>query len=178
MDRLIEKNEGSARKIPKAKFFEDISEVLDNKVENAEPVAKAYRELLGKYQLMTASLIEQHQQMKLRLQSLEEAKETVDAAKKRLESGDSSAEVLFKASDCLYARAQVTDPSKIMLWLGSNTLMEYSPEEATAVLTKNIGATERNIEEMARDIRYLREQITVVEVANTRLHNWFVSHKA
>eukprot|EP01054_Gregarina_sp_Poly1_P002336 Gregarina_sp_Poly_1__2335@NODE_1623_length_3686_cov_43_129317_g1070_i0_p4_GENE_NODE_1623_length_3686_cov_43_129317_g1070_i0NODE_1623_length_3686_cov_43_129317_g1070_i0_p4_ORF_typecomplete_len138_score23_88Prefoldin/PF02996_17/4_4e03Prefoldin/PF02996_17/4_8e07Ribosomal_L12/PF00542_19/0_023PSP94/PF05825_11/0_16_NODE_1623_length_3686_cov_43_129317_g1070_i0205618 len=118
MEKLIEKEATSTRKIPKAKFYEDISEVLEGKVENVEPIGRAYRELLGKYQLMSASLIEQHQQMKLRLRSLEEAKETVEAAAKQIEAGVSNCEVLFKASDCLYASAEVTDPSKILLWLG------------------------------------------------------------
>eukprot|EP01057_Protomagalhaensia_wolfi_P004187 Protomagalhaensia_wolfi_Nauph_80__4186@NODE_4262_length_604_cov_340_950442_g3392_i0_p1_GENE_NODE_4262_length_604_cov_340_950442_g3392_i0NODE_4262_length_604_cov_340_950442_g3392_i0_p1_ORF_typecomplete_len151_score33_55Prefoldin/PF02996_17/2_7e17KASH_CCD/PF14662_6/0_0033Prefoldin_2/PF01920_20/0_028MAD/PF05557_13/0_019_NODE_4262_length_604_cov_340_950442_g3392_i077529 len=149
MEKLIVKTDTTSRNIPKAKFFEDISEAFDGKFENIEAVAKTYGELLGKYQLMTASLMEQHKQLKVRLQSLEEGRETVEAAAKRLESGnDTPQTVLFKADDCLYARAEVIDPSKVMLWLGSNTLMEYTPDEAREVLKTNIEATQVNIDKM------------------------------
>eukprot|EP01053_Blabericola_migrator_P002255 Blabericola_migrator_1__2254@NODE_1622_length_4149_cov_39_027438_g1057_i0_p2_GENE_NODE_1622_length_4149_cov_39_027438_g1057_i0NODE_1622_length_4149_cov_39_027438_g1057_i0_p2_ORF_typecomplete_len187_score40_60Prefoldin/PF02996_17/5_6e23CLZ/PF16526_5/0_73CLZ/PF16526_5/80Prefoldin_2/PF01920_20/0_1T3SS_TC/PF06511_11/0_04YabA/PF06156_13/13YabA/PF06156_13/13BLOC1_2/PF10046_9/11BLOC1_2/PF10046_9/10DUF4201/PF13870_6/22DUF4201/PF13870_6/4_2COG2/PF06148_11/2_8COG2/PF06148_11/75BORCS7/PF16088_5/0_22BORCS7/ len=179
MDKLIVIDEtANSRKIPAARFFENISDAFDGKYENVEGVAKAYAELLGKYQLMTASLLEQQKKMQMRVQSLEDAREVVNAAVEMQAKGRTAGnEVLFKANDCLYARAEVTDPSKVMLWLGSNTLMEYSPDEAVGVLATNLDATKDQLERLVSDIAFLKEQITVVEVANTRLHNWVVSNR-
>lgn len=70
---------------------------------------------------MLASLNEQRNALISRIGELKSALEVV-------QDGNLGNDVLFKAADCLYARARVINPDKKMLWLGvSNTPDSAAP---------------------------------------------------
>ena len=57
-------------------------------------------------------------------------------------------------------------------------MMEYNPEEAEAVVSKNLKTTQDNMDEVVENILALRAQTTVVEASMSRLHNFGVHLRA
>lgn len=53
-------------------------------------------------------------------------------------------------------------------------MLEYSTDEATQLLEKNLGAATKSLEEVQGDIDFCKDQITTVEVAMARVYNWDV----
>ncbi|EZG69200.1 prefoldin subunit 3 [Gregarina niphandrodes] len=169
-ERLLEINPESTRNIPKARFYEDISQVVEGKLELVGPTLTAYDEIHGKFKLMTSSLNDQLVTLEEREGHLKEALDVIRGAKTR----KTNTETLYKVADCLYTRARVTEPQKCFLWLGSNVMMEYTPEEAEAVVGKNLATTKENIEDILENILALRSETTVIEASISRLHNYGV----
>lgn len=53
-------------------------------------------------------------------------------------------------------------------------MVEYNCQEAIELLTEKLSNANNNIEELAKDLGYLREQITTMEVNIARVYNWNV----
>ena len=56
-------------------------------------------------------------------------------------------------------------------------MLEYSTDEATQLLEKNLGVATRSLKEVQGDIDYCKDQITTVEVAMARVYNWDVQQR-
>ena len=106
-------------------------------------------------------------------------------------------ETQFLLSEQVYARAKVfysnqmikkmicicTDHSKVpptdkvCLWLGANVMLEYTLDDAEVLLKKNCEQAEQNLAQIAWDLDYLRDQMTITEVTMARLYNWDVKRR-
>ncbi len=56
-------------------------------------------------------------------------------------------------------------------------MLEYSLEDAEALLTKNKKSAQQNLGEIAFDLDFLRDQMTITEVTMARLYNWDVRRR-
>lgn len=68
-------------------------------------------------------------------------------------------------SDQLYINAKIPATNRVCLWLGANVMLEYEIEEAEDLLSKNLSTAESNLEELADDLCFLRDQVTTTEVS-------------
>ena len=94
----------------------------------------------------------------------------------------------YEVADHLYAKAKITDPTHVSLFLGvrwartvgaeravshmqsndipqANTMVEYTLEEAIELLEKNLKNADANMLSVNSDLQFLREQITTTEVS-------------
>ncbi|XP_039169007.1 uncharacterized protein LOC108959046 isoform X4 [Eucalyptus grandis] len=67
----------------------------------------------------------------------------------------------FEVSEGIYSRAHIEHTDSICLWLGANVMLEYSCEEATTLLQKNL---EASLEVLVADLQFLRDQVTITQV--------------
>ena len=63
------------------------------------------------------------------------------------------------------------------LWLGANVMLEYSLDDAQILLKKNLESAEQNLAQIAFDLDFLRDQMTITEVTMARLYNWDVKKR-
>ena len=77
----------------------------------------------------------------------------------------------------VYAEATIPPTDKVCLWLGANVMLEYSLDDAEDLLKKNCESAEKNLGQIAFDLDYLRDQMTITEVTMARLYNWDVKRK-
>ena len=77
----------------------------------------------------------------------------------------------------VYADATIPPTDKVCLWLGANVMLEYSLDDAEDLLKKNCESAEKNLGQIAFDLDYLRDQMTITEVTMARLYNWDVKRK-
>lgn len=87
------------------------------------------------------------------------------------EAGGAPLEANFELCDGLYVRASIPPTKTVCLWLGANSMVEYTFEEATQLLTKNLEAASTNLKQTESDIAYLRDQINTTDVNLSQVYN-------
>jgi len=90
---------------------------------------------------------------------------------------DAALDTQFLLSEQVYAKATIPPTEKVCLWLGANVMLEYSLDDAEELLSKNLGSAETNLKQIAFDLDYLRDQMTITEVTMARLYNWDVKKR-
>ena len=56
-------------------------------------------------------------------------------------------------------------------------MLEYSLDEAEKLLKKNLESAESSVQQIAFDLDFLRDQMTITEVTMARLYNWDVKKR-
>ncbi|KAK3430506.1 hypothetical protein EUGRSUZ_D01581 [Eucalyptus grandis] len=77
----------------------------------------------------------------------------------------------FEVSEGIYSRARIEDTDSVCLWLGANVMLEYSCEEATTRLQKNLENAKARLEVLVANLQFLREQVTITRVTIARVYN-------
>ncbi|KAH0870070.1 hypothetical protein HID58_077092 [Brassica napus] len=83
----------------------------------------------------------------------------------------------FEVSEGIYSRACIEDTDSVCLWLGANVMLEYSCEEATALLKNNLENAKASLEVLVADLQFLRDQVTVTQVTIARIYNYDVQQR-
>ena len=88
-------------------------------------------------------------------------------------------ETTFSLQDTLYAKAKLrpADLDEVYLWLGANVMVAYPLEEAEVLLQGKVDRARESLKAAEEDLEFLRVQITTLEVAIARVHNWDVGEK-
>ena len=56
-------------------------------------------------------------------------------------------------------------------------MLEYSLDDAEKLLKKNLESAESSVQQIAFDLDFLRDQMTITEVTMARLYNWDVKKR-
>lgn len=85
----------------------------------------------------------------------------------------------YELSDAVYAKACVplVAEQPVFLWLGANVMLEYSVEEAIALLASNLGMAQKTLAQLVADLAFLKDQMTTSEVNIARVFNWDVRER-
>ncbi|WVY93670.1 hypothetical protein V8G54_032758 [Vigna mungo] len=83
----------------------------------------------------------------------------------------------FEVSEGIYSRARIEETDSVCLWLGANVMLEYSLEEATGLLQKNLDNARASLEVLIADLQFLRDQVTITQVTIARVYNWDVHQR-
>ena len=156
--------------IPKAIFLEDVDGYMteDAKEKTATTVLQNFDEQLQKYKYMELNLVQRKKRLRAQIPDIEKTLEIVEHMLKKKEEFQTH----FLLSDQVHAVARVPPTEKVFLWLGANTMLEYSIEEAVTLLSKNLNTAVVNAGQLDEDLEYLSNQITTMEVNMARVYNW------
>jgi len=161
--------------IPEAQFVEDVDSYMKGE-DSAEDKLKFLDDRHQKYKFMETNLTARKRRLKSQVPDISSSLILINklrAKRDATEDMDSN----FLLSDSVYASAKIPPTDKVCLWLGANVMLEYSLDDAEELLTKNKESAEKNIREIAFDLAYLRDQMTITEVTMARLYNWDVKRR-
>jgi len=161
--------------IPTAQFVEDVDSYMKGD-ENAEHKLKVLDERHQKYKFMEQNLTARKRRLKSQLPDITSSLAMIGKLRAKKESKDDT-ETKFLLSDSVYASAMIPPTDKVCLWLGANVMLEYSLDDAEELLSKNKESAEKNVMQIAFDLAYLRDQMTITEVTMARLYNWDVKRR-
>jgi prefoldin alpha subunit len=152
---------------------------VDSFVTRAGGFEAAFRnveELFGKYRLMENQKISTKAQFKKKLPDVQKTREMVQHLKTQYEAGQ-SVKTHFNVAAQLYTEAELEKTDKVVIWLGANTALEYTFDEAIALLNKNEERMLAGLKDCDEDLAFLKDQITTLEVSMSRLYNHEVASK-
>jgi len=161
--------------IPSAEFVEDVDAHMAGE-ESAESQLKVLDEKHQKYKFMETNLINRRRRLKGQIPDIKSSLIMIEHLRAKSESKD-EIESHFLISDQAYSKATIPPTDKVCLWLGANVMLEYSLDEAEKLLKKNLESAESSVQQIAFDLDFLRDQMTITEVTMARLYNWDVKKR-
>jgi len=167
----------NGRGIPRSEFVEDVGGHLARRDCSAEGAIKGLQEQYSKYRLMEYKLGQNRASLKHKVPEIRKTLEMVKFLKAKVEA-DEEIQTHFGLSDTVFVEAVIKDKQPTVgVWLGANVMVEYSQDEAIALLTRNLETAVANLEKVMEDLAFLRDQLTVTEVNIARIYNWDVKQK-
>lgn len=188
------------RGIPTFPFMTNVSDYVKS-IEEVEPTLQRFQEMVSKYTFMQQNVERRAGGLREKLPEMKDTLDTVKFLKKKrsaaigskdnndiddaeddLEDGKQSTqhiEVTFSLQDTLYAKATVkpAEVDQVYLWLGANVMVAYPLDEAEDMLQGKLDKARDSLKAAEEDLEFLRVQITTLEVAIARVHNWDVGEK-
>jgi len=161
--------------IPESQFIDDVDSHMQGE-ENAENKIKVLEEMHQKYKFMENSLSMRKKRLRAQVPDIKSSLLVIEKLRTKKKT-DENMETQFLLSDQVFAKADIPPTDKVCLWLGANVMLEYTLDDAEDLLTKNLSSAEKNLAEIAFDLDYLRDQMTITEVTMARLYNWNVKKK-
>jgi len=158
--------------IPVATFIEDVDSFMKGE-ETAKEKLKETEERHQKYKFMESSLLARKRRLKGQVPDIQSSLAMIKKMREKKEK-DEVMETQFLLADQLYAKANIPPTDKVNLWLGANVMLEYQFDDAEVLLSKNQESALKNLEQIAFDLDFLRDQMTITEVTMARLYNWDV----
>jgi prefoldin subunit 5 len=132
--------------------------------------------MLQKYKVMEQSLQRQKVTLKTKMPEITNTLDLVLLLKEKQDDGEEMI-ASYPLSEIVHARAAVNCNGTVCLWLGANVMVEYTYEEAIAMLERNYKNAEAKLAETNEDINHLKDQITTLEVNMARVFNYNVKAK-
>mmetsp|Transcript_16681 Transcript_16681/g.25083 ORF Transcript_16681/g.25083 Transcript_16681/m.25083 type:complete len:205 (-) Transcript_16681:95-709(-) len=163
------------RGIPSAIFIENVEQYLGG--HSVESTLGALQELYSKYKYMEQSFERSKGVYKSKVPLTEQTLDLLRTLKKRK---DEEEELITRYSLCdtLFAEAKVdTSESKVYLWIGASTMVEYTYDEGIELLETQLKQFAEKIKELNEDLDHLRTNSITVEVNMARLFNYNVKVK-
>jgi len=165
--------------IPKAVFVDDVEDFMkkpENNTSTVEAVLKRLEESHSKYRFMEYNLNTKKNRLKTQVPDIRTSLNIVKHMKTKKDATE-SLQTHFQLADNLYAKASIPPTENVCLWLGANVMLEYTIDDAEALLTKNLAAAIKSLDQVDEDLGFLRDQITTVEVNMARVYNWDVKRR-
>ncbi|KAF5950806.1 hypothetical protein HYC85_012799 [Camellia sinensis] len=164
------------RGIPAAAFVEDVQTYLSQLGLDVNSSLSFLQERLQQYRLVEMKLLAQQRDLQAKIPDIEKCLDVVATLQAKKGTGGA---VLadFEVSEGIYSRARIEDTDSVCLWLGANVMLEYSCEEATDLLQRNLENARASLEVLVTDLQFLRDQVTITQVTIARIYNWDVHQR-
>ncbi|KAJ0253065.1 prefoldin subunit 3 [Hirschfeldia incana] len=164
------------RGIPAAKFIQDVDTYLSQSGFDSNSALAFHQERLQQYKVVEMKLLAQQRDLQAKIPDIEKCLEVVTTLEARKGTGE-SLKADFEVSEGIYSRACIEDTDSVCLWLGANVMLEYTCEEATALLQNNLENAKASLEVLVADLQFLRDQVTVTQVTIARIYNYDVHQR-
>ncbi|RYR76507.1 hypothetical protein Ahy_A01g001094 isoform B [Arachis hypogaea] len=161
------------RGIPGAQFVEDVQTYLNQSGLDVNSALAFLQERLQQYKLVEMKLLAQQRDLQAKIPDIEKCLDVVGTLHAKKGTGEALL-ADFEVSEGIYSRARIEETDSVCLWLGANVMLEYSLEEATALLQKNLENARASLEVLITDLEFLRDQVTVTIA---RVYNWDVHQR-
>ncbi|XP_054820585.1 prefoldin subunit 3 isoform X2 [Prosopis cineraria] len=164
------------RGIPGAQFVEDVQTYLTQSGLDVHSALAFLQERLQQYKVVEMKLLAQQRDLQAKIPDIEKCLEVVATLKAKKGTGE---ELIadFEVCEGIYSRARIEETDSVCLWLGANVMLEYSLDEATRLLQKNLENAKASLEVLITDLQFLRDQVTVTQVTIARVYNWDVHQR-
>ncbi|GAU48153.1 hypothetical protein TSUD_302860, partial [Trifolium subterraneum] len=164
------------RGIPGAQFVEDVQTYLTQLGLDVNSALAFLQERLQQYKVVEMKLLAQQRELQAKIPDIEKCLEVVATLQAKKGTGE---ELIadFEVSEGIYSRASIEETDSVCLWLGANVMLEYSLEEASALLQKNLDNARASLEVLVADLLFLRDQTTITQVTIARVYNWDVHQR-
>ena len=171
---LVDKNKKNSRGVPTMNFIESVDDWIDKFT--SEKLLSYINQYLNKYKFMEAQIVKSNEGLNVKIPDIEKCLETIEYLEKK--EKDKPVKVDYMVSNNLWAKAEITSPDSVFLWLGANVMCEYKMDEAKVLLNQNLQNAKNQIKKNNIDLEFIKDQMTVCEVNLARIYNETVRRNA
>ncbi|KAM3721521.1 putative prefoldin subunit [Dirofilaria immitis] len=164
--------------VPTAEVMEDVEAYLRKEGNiGIEEGIRRLEAIYRKYKQVEQQLIEQKLRLVSKLPDLKKSVEVVNHLEEKSKKNE-VVEVTHLLSDHVYQRVKTDSLDKVLLWLGSNVMVEFSLSEARCILEDNYKSAEDGVMKYEKELAFLKDQITTTEVNMAHVYNYGIRQKA
>ncbi|VIO97408.1 Prefoldin subunit family protein [Brugia malayi] len=163
--------------VPTAEVMENVEAYL--KKEGNIGIEEGIRRLEAiyrKYKQVEQQLTEQKSRLVSKLPDLEKSVRVINHLEEKSKKKE-IVEVTHLLSEHVYQRVKTDSPDKVLLWLGSNVMVEFSLNEARCILEDNY-KTKDGVTKYEKELAFLKDQITTTEVNMAHVYNYGIRQRA
>ena len=171
---LVDKNKKNSRGVPTMNFIESVDDWIDKFT--SEKLLSYINQYLNKYKFMEAQIVKSNEGLNVKIPDIEKCLETIEYLEKK--EKDKPVKVDYMVSNNLWAKAEITSPDSVFLWLGANVMCEYKMDEAKVLLNQNLQNAKNQIKKNNIDLEFIKDQMTVCDVNLARIYNETVRRNA
>ncbi|KAL8486101.1 hypothetical protein ACS0TY_022996 [Phlomoides rotata] len=164
------------RGIPAAAFVEDVQTYLSQLNLDVNSALAFLQERLQQYRVVEMKLLAHQRELQAKIPDIGKCLDVVATLQAKKGTGEAVI-ADFEVSEGIYSRARIEEADSVCLWLGANVMLEYSCEEATELLQKNLENAKASLEVLVADLQFLRDQVTITQVTIARVYNWDVHQR-
>jgi prefoldin alpha subunit len=157
-------------------FIENVDDFMLKRGESADVVLQHFQDTYSKFKNLEARINQQRANMKAKLPEIERTLETVKFLQSKQDS-EEAVNTTFELTYGIHLPAQIKKTNSVCLWLGANVMVEYPFEEAIGLLENNRVNATSTMERLDKEINFLKDQITTLEVNIARVYNWDVKRR-
>ncbi|KAI3854966.1 hypothetical protein MKX03_009124 [Papaver bracteatum] len=164
------------RGIPGASFVSDVQTYLTQLGLDVTSSLAFLQERLQQYKVVEMKLLAQQRELQAKIPDIEKCLDIVATLQAKKGTGE---ELIadFEVSEGIYSRARIEESDSVCLWLGANVMLEYTSDEASALLQKNLDNAKESLDVLIADLQFLRDQVTITQVTIARVYNWDVHQR-
>ncbi|GMT25071.1 hypothetical protein PFISCL1PPCAC_16368, partial [Pristionchus fissidentatus] len=181
MSEILAKYEApseSQRGIPLMEVIGDVAEYLKKEGDdNIQDAIARLTEAYKKYKYVESNLATQKERMLGKLPEYDDNLAMIRLLIEKRTKGE-SLETHYLVSEEAWTKAKVEKPEKVSVWLGANVMVEYDLDEAKALFEKNRDSVQKAVDELSRELLFVKDQTTTAEVNLAHLHNHQVRTRA
>ncbi|CAN1195103.1 Prefoldin subunit 3, partial [Linum perenne] len=164
------------RGIPAAQFVEDVEIYLSQSGLDVTSALSFLQERLQQYRVVEMKLLAQQRDLQAKIPDIEKCLDVVATLQSKKGTGEALV-TDFEVAEGIYSRARIDESDSVCLWLGANVMLEYSCEEATTLLQKNLENARASLQVLIADLQFVRDQVTITQVTVARVYNWDVHQR-
>lgn len=156
-------------------FIDDVAAHVA-KFPSEEVAQRALQDAYGKYKSLESTIVANRGGLQRKIPDLKSTLQSVQYLRSKMAAGE-AVRTHFELNSQLYASARVQNVQHVSLWLGANVMVEYTFDEAEALLTQNIQQASESLKKLDDEIQFVKEQIITAEVNIARVINFGVAQR-
>ena len=159
---------------------DDVAEFIAAHKTSVETVIEALQTMYSKYKLMETGLTENRKALRAKIPDIAASLDVVRMLQARAaaDGPDTAFSTYFALSDQVHAKASIAPKGTVCLWLGANIMLEYTYDEARALLESNLQNATQKVADTTEELDILREQTIITEVRARRARGGFARRAA
>lgn len=155
-------------------FIHDVEQWLAGR--EVDAAIKELQDKYSKFKMLESRLQQRRVRLMAKLPEIRKALDMVELLIAKRGTGETVV-ADFELTDNVFAKATLKDTSSVSLWLGANVMLQYTLEEAKALLSQNHSNCQQNLETLKSELAVIRDNVTILEVSIARVYNHDISKR-
>nr|CCC91227.1 putative prefoldin [Trypanosoma congolense IL3000] len=173
------------RGVPRVEYISDMATYVKNGG-GADTVVSNLVLDSSKYEHMEKRLVSSLANLDYKVPTIKKTLNALEFLQKQLEeNADQPAEdgkeagvrSYYCLTDSVFGEAVIKPQKTVHLWMGAKVMVEYTFDEATELLKKNLKNAEINMRNTKEDLAWVQEQLTNLQINISRVYNYDLKNK-
>ncbi|KEG10689.1 prefoldin [Trypanosoma grayi] len=164
------------RGIPRVEYIADMPTVVKNGG-GADTLISNLILDSSKYEHMEKRLVSSIANLDYKIPTIKKTLHALNFLKKRLQEERGAVRSYYCLTDAVFGEAEVVPQETVHLWMGAKVMVEYTFDEASQLLERNLANAEANLASTKEDLAWVQEQLTNLQINISRVYNYDLKSK-
>ncbi|RNF05362.1 prefoldin [Trypanosoma rangeli] len=166
----------NARGIPRVEYISDMA-MFVKKGGGADALISNLILESSKYEHMEKRLVSSMANLDYKIPTIKKTLHALNFLKKQLQEEQAPVRSYYCLTDAVFGEAEVVPQETVHLWMGAKVMVEYTFDEASQLLERNLANALTNLKHTKEDLAWVQEQMTNLQINISRVYNYDLQNK-